>query len=229
MTRPYILVSLLLVGGAFAASGLLYPRLPEKIPIHWNIEGQIDGYGSKEWALFLTPGIMLGLLGLFLALPWLSPKQFSLDSFKSTYGFIVVVILATTAYIHGLTLWAATAGQVDITRALLAGILIMFGLMGNVMGKVRRNFWVGVRTPWTLASDRVWNDTNRLSAQLFVGAAVCGLVCLLLPIPLPAVIIATIAIIMSAALIPVGYSLVHYKWLERRGELDLSAQKDMTG
>jgi uncharacterized membrane protein len=145
---------------------VLYAQLPEKIPIHWNIEGKIDGYGNKQWALFLSPGIILGLLGLFMALPWLSPKQFSLESFAATYGFIIVVVLATTAYIHGLTLWAAVAGQVDITRAMLAGLMIMFGLMGNVMGKVRRNFWVGVRTPWTLASDRVWNDTHRLAGQL---------------------------------------------------------------
>ena len=219
MTRAYLLVSLALVAGAFLASAVLYPRLPEKIPVHWNIEGQIDGYGNKQWALFLTPGIMLGLTALFLALPWLSPNQFSLDSFKSTYGFIIVVIMATMAYIHGLTLWAAVAGEVDITRAMLAGLMIMFGLMGNVMGKVRRNFWVGVRTPWTLASDRVWNDTHRLAGQLFVGAAVIGLACILLPIPLPVLTIGTIVVIMSAALFPVGYSLVHYKQLERRGEL----------
>jgi uncharacterized membrane protein len=162
---------------------------------------------------------MLGLLGLFVALPWLSPKQFTLDTFQSTYGFIIIVILATMAYIHGLTLWAALAGQVDITRALLAGLLIMFGLMGNVMGKVRRNFWVGVRTPWTLASDRVWNDTHRLAGRMFVGAAVLGLVCLLLPIPLPVISIAALALLLSAALLPVGYSLVHYKRLARRGEL----------
>ena len=219
MTRAHLLVCLVLVAGAFVASAAVYPRLPEKIPTHWNIQGQIDGYGNKQWALFLMPAIMLGLTALFLALPWLSPKQFSLDSFQSTYGFIAVVIMATMLYIHGLMLWAAVAGQVDITRALLAGLLIMFGLMGNVLGKVRRNFWVGVRTPWTLASDRVWNDTHRLAGQLFVAAAVSGLVCVLLPLPLPAITIATIVIILSAALFPAGYSLVHYKWLERRGEL----------
>jgi uncharacterized membrane protein len=229
MTRGYLLFSLALVAGAFVASAALYPRLPEKIPVHWNIEGKIDGYGSKTWALFLSPGIMLCLLGLFLVLPWLSPKQFSLDSFRSTYGFIVAVILATVGYIHGLTLWAALAGQVDITRALLAGLLIMFGLMGNVLGKVRRNFWVGIRTPWTLASDRVWNDTHRLAAQWFVGAAAVGLVCVLLPLPLPVVTIATIVVIMCAALFPVGYSLVHYKRLERRGELGTGTPQQPAG
>jgi uncharacterized membrane protein len=228
MTRGYLYFCLALVAAAFVASAVLYPRLPEQIPIHWNIHGEIDGYGSKHWALFLTPGLMLGLLGLFLALPWLSPKQFSLDSFRSTYGFIIAVIMATTAYIHGLTLWAAAAGQVDITRALLAGLLIMFGLMGNVMGKVRRNFYVGVRTPWTLASDRVWNDTHRLAGQMFVAGAAVGLVCVLLPIPVAAVTITTIVVIVAAALTPAVYSLVHYKRLERRGELDVAAKNEPT-
>jgi uncharacterized membrane protein len=91
--------------------------------------------------------------------------------------------------------------------------------MGNVMGKVRRNFWVGVRTPWTLASERVWNDTHRLAGQLFVAAAAIGLVCLLLPVPVPAVVIVSVGLIMGAAFVPIGYSLVHYKRLERRGEL----------
>jgi uncharacterized membrane protein len=122
-----------------------------------------------------------------------------------------------------LTLWAALAGQknpVDITRLLLAGVLIMFALIGNVLGKVRRNFYVGVRTPWTLASQRVWNDTHRLAGRMFVGAAVIGLLAVVLPLPLPVVTIAVIAIIMAAALWPALYSLLLYKRLEKKGELN---------
>jgi len=125
----------------------------------------VDGYGAKSWAAFLMPEVMAGLLVLFLALPWLSPKQFQVDAFRPTYWFIAFVVLCLMAYIHGLMLWSAAAGAVDTTRALLAGVLLMFGLMGNVLGKVRRNFWVGVRTPWTLANERVWNDTHRLAAR----------------------------------------------------------------
>lgn len=219
MKRSALLVSSAIVVAAFVASLALYARVPEKIPIHWNIEGQIDGYGAKQWALFLTPGIMAALLALLAVLPRISPKQFSIDSFADTYGFIAIVILATLAYIHGLTLWAAVAGQVDITRAMLAGLLVMFGLLGNVMGKVRRNFWVGVRTPWTLSSDRVWNDTHRLAGRTFVAAALLGFVAVLLPIPLPAVTGIVLLLIMLAALLPVAYSLILYKRLERLGQL----------
>jgi uncharacterized membrane protein len=91
--------------------------------------------------------------------------------------------------------------------------------MGNVLGKVRRNFWVGVRTPWTLASERVWNDTHRLAARLFVVAAVAGLAIVVLPISLPAMSITVFILIIVSAVLPVFYSLAHYKWLERRGEI----------
>jgi len=220
MTRLYAILSIVLTLGALAVTLALYPHMPEKIPTHWNIEGKIDGYGDKAFAAFLMPSVVLGLMALFAALPWLSPKQFAVDTFRSTYWFIVLVITAAMIFIHGLTMWAAMAGRpVDITKPLLAGILVMFGVMGNVMGKVRRNFYVGIRTPWTLASERVWNDTHRLAARWFVAAAALGLVVVILPIPLPALVITTIVLIMSAALGPVVYSLVHYKRLERAGSI----------
>ena len=224
MTRLYIYLTVGLVALALAASLILYPRLPAVIPTHWNIEGKIDGYGSKTWATFLMPAIMAGMLLLFWALPWLSPKHFEVDSFRATYWFIALVVTGMMGFVHALTLWAALeAGyrqvQVDITRLLLAGLLVMFVLIGNVMGKVRRNFYVGIRTPWTLASERVWNDTHRLAARMFVVAGALGLLAIVLPLPLPAVVIVVIGLIMVAAVWPIVYSLLLYKRLERRGEV----------
>jgi len=219
MTRLWFTLSLLAVLVACGLSAGAYPWLPERVPIHWNIHGQIDGYGGKAFATLLTPAIMIGLWLLLAALPWLSPQQFKLDTFKPTYWFIAFAVLAMLAYIHGLVLLSALRGGLDITRAMLAGILLMFGAMGVVLTNVKRNFWVGVRTPWTLASERVWNDTHNLAAWLFVVAAVAGLVTDALPLPLPAVALTVIGLIMVAAIAPVLYSLVHYKRLERRGEL----------
>jgi immunity protein, SdpI family len=224
MTRLYVCLTLALLAIALSASLILYPRLPAEIPIHWNIQGIIDDYGNKTWAAFLMPAMMSGMLLLFWAIPWLSPKHFEVDAFRATYWFIILVITGMMGFIHGLTLWAALeAGkqqaQVDITRLMLAGLLVMFALIGNVMGKVRRNFYVGVRTPWTIASERVWNDTHRLAARLFVGAGVVGLIVVVLPLPLPAVAITVVVLIMSAALWPVIYSLILYKRLEKRGEI----------
>jgi len=218
MTRLYVVLSLVLTGGAWVAAAAIYPQLPDKIPIHWNIHGEVDGYGGPAW-IFLTPALLAGILALFAALPWLSPKHFEVDSFRATYWYIGLVLTGMFTYLHGLLLWAAYAGAVDITRAMLAGMLIMIGLLGNVLGKVRRNFYVGVRTPWTLASERVWNDTHRLAARLFVAASLVGLAAVVLPLPLEWAFVAVLGTIFGAALVPVVYSLVLYKRLERQGRL----------
>ncbi|MCE9526418.1 MAG: DUF1648 domain-containing protein [Planctomycetales bacterium] len=227
MTRIYVILCIVLAVAALAASLILYPQLPEKIPTHWNIQGQIDAYGQKQWAAFMVPAMMAGLLLLFWVIPYLSPKHFEVDTFRSTYWFMILAISLLMAFIHGLTLWAALADQQkpeDITRLMLAGLLIMFAVIGNVMGKVRRNFFVGVRTPWTLASERVWNDTHRLAGRLFVGGAILGLLAVVLPIPLSAATIAVVAIIIVSAATPAVYSLVLYKRLEKRGELNGNEQ-----
>jgi uncharacterized membrane protein len=219
MTRLWFTLSIAAVLAAFAFSAAAYPWLPARVPIHWNIHGQVDGYGGKAFATLLTPAIMTGLWLLLAALPWLSPQQFKLDTFRPTYWFIAFAVLAMLAYIHGLVLFAALRGGIDVTRAMLAGILLLFGALGIVLTNVKRNFWVGVRTPWTLASERVWNDTHQVAAWLFVAAAATGLVMDVLPLPLPAVTLTVIGLILVAAIAPVLYSLIHYKQLERRGQL----------
>ncbi len=218
MTRFYWTLALVIVLATAAATAIVYPQLPQRIPTHWNIKGEIDGYGDKTWAAFLLPGAMLGLLALFRALPWLSPKPFTMDTFRSTFAFLVALITAFFAYVHGLMLWAGLVGPLDISRMLLGGMCAVFALMGNVLGKLRKNFYAGVRTPWTLASDRVWVDTHRLAARMFVAAGLIGLVVCFMANQIVAAV-ATIVLIATAALVPVVYSLVHYKRLEKRGEL----------
>jgi len=98
---------------------------------------------------------------------------------------------------------------------LLGGLFLFFALLGNVLGRVRRNFWIGVRTPWTLASERVWNDTHRVAGKLFVLSGILGFVATMAGSP-PLFAIILIGI---AAITAVGYSLVDYKRLERRGQV----------
>jgi uncharacterized membrane protein len=151
-------------------------------------------------------------------MPWLSPAKFSVESFRTTYLFIMVLIAMLFAYIQFLSLYAATHPKVDAGKFLIAGLGLMFAVMGNVMGRVKRNFYIGIRTPWTLASDRVWNDTHRIAAWSFVAA---GLLMFLVAVTgLP--IYLSMLPIVPAALGPVVYSLLHYKSLEKRGLLDAS-------
>jgi uncharacterized membrane protein len=219
MTRVYWGIGFLLVALAAGAALWLYPSLPDRIPTHWNIEGKVDGYGGK-WTLFAFPVMMLVMLVLFYFLPALSPKQFTVDTFKPTYLYIMDLVLGLFAYMQAVLLLVvhqSTTGrpQLDLGRAFIAGMFLFFGLLGNVLGKVRKNFYVGVRVPWTLASDRVWNDTHRVAAWVFVAVGVIGFAWTILGAPL----IAAFGFLLGAAVIPIVYSFVHYKSLERRGAL----------
>ena len=218
--RGYWIAAVALVLLAAGVSVGLYPSLPEQIPTHWNINGQVDAYGSKHWAAFLMPAFMAGMLVLFYFLPALSPKHFEVDAFRPTYLYIMFVITALFAYLHLLILYAvwksvAAKESFDLSRPMIAGIFLMYALLGNVLGKVRKNFYIGVRVPWTLASDRVWNDTHRLAAWIMVAAGVLGFLMTLFGVPL----VYSFVLLVGSAFVPIIYSFVHYKALERRGAL----------
>ena len=215
MTRTYYAVAAILIVLAAGASALLYPRLPQTVPVHWNIHGEADNFAGKSIGLFLMPAMMVLLVGLFRALPWLSPRRFAIDDFRSTWLFIMVAVIGSVAYVHAVMLWTLWRGPVDMLRAVGAGLFVFFALCGNVLGRVKRNFYIGVRTPWTLASERVWTDTHRLAARLMVASGVVGVAAILAGMPGWM----SIVLIVVVSMIPVVYSLVLYKRLERRGEV----------
>jgi DNA-binding transcriptional ArsR family regulator/uncharacterized membrane protein len=207
---------------AIIAPAWLYPGLPDQIPTHWNIEGKVDGYGGK-WTLFAFPGLMAGMLVLFYFLPALSPKHFEVDTFRPTYLYIMDIVLGLFAYMQGVLLYTVyqsvhAGASFDLGRGFMAGLFLFFALMGNQLGKVRKNFYIGVRVPWTLASDRVWNDTHRLAAWVMSAGGVIGFVLTVLGLS----ILVSIVILIVSALFPVVYSFVHYKALERSGQLEPS-------
>lgn len=221
MTRSYWIIAVSLMLAAWGLSAWFYPGLPQRIPTHWNIHGEVDGYGDKQWAAFMVPAMMAGFLVLFACLPALSPRHFEVDAFKSTYLYIMVLIMGLFAYIHGIILlatWQEVRGgpkAFDLGRTMIGGMFLFFALMGNVMGKVRKNFYIGVRVPWTLASDRVWNDTHRLAAWLMVLGGILGF---LIVVSGQSLVLA-LAILVGSLIVPVFYSFFHYKALERRGAL----------
>ncbi|HEY6347850.1 MAG TPA: DUF1648 domain-containing protein [Candidatus Angelobacter sp.] len=213
MKKRYFLICGLIILATLVAGLLIYPHLPERVPSHWDIHGKINGYESRLAAVLIVPAMMVLLVLAFAALPALSPRHFEIDTFQSTYLYLMLVIIVTLAYFHGLMLWAAFSPTVPMTRAILGGICVLWILMGNVLGRVRRNFYVGIRTPWTLASEQVWYATHRLGGRAFVWTGLLGLVLtFVLPNPLM-----MFPCLIAGALIPVVYSFVYYKRLEREG------------
>jgi len=209
-TRLALRVGVLLTLGALAYSLVLYPSLPERIPIHWNLRGQVDGWAPKAVGAFLLPGGMALMAALMLALPALSPRGFDPAAFRETFNYVLVLVVGLFGWIHVMALQAALHPGLSMGRPLVAGILLALALVGNVLGKVRRNFWMGIRTPWTLASEAVWNRTHRLGARLLVAAGLAGAVLIFLGAPLSL----ALSLLMAALLAPAVYSYTLYRRLE---------------
>jgi uncharacterized membrane protein len=214
MKRNYLLIAALVIAATLIVTVVLYPDLPNRIPAHWNFRGEIDRYGDK-WEIFLMPSVMVVIVLLFAALPWLSPRRFEVGAFRSTYLYIMLLLIVFFAYLHALTLWVAFSRPLDMNRALLIAAFLTLTLLGNVLGRVRRNFFIGVRTPWTLASEKVWDATHRFAARAFVLAGLLGLLSMIVS----SSALAGMIILGAALLASVFYSLVYYKRLERRNEL----------
>jgi len=214
MKRNYFLIAALIILATLIATIVVYPDLPSRIPAHWNFRGEVNRYGDK-WEAFLMPATMAFFVLLFAVMPWLSPRRFEVSTFRSTYLYIMVVVVAFLAYLHALVLWAALSKPLDMNRALMGAAFLSLALLGNVLGKVRRNFFIGVRTPWTLASEKVWDATHRFAAKVFVIAGLLGL----LSVAVADGLKIEWVILIAAALASVLYSLVYYKRLERRNQL----------
>jgi uncharacterized membrane protein len=127
----------------------------------------------------------------------------------------MTLVVGMMGLMHVLLLTAIFNDGFDVARAIPAGICVVLAVIGNSLGKVKRNFYIGIRTPWTLASERVWYATHRMAAKVMVAAGVAGVVMALAGVPGPAIV----GLAVAGALLPVLYSLVLYKRLERAGEL----------
>lgn len=161
-----------ILGALFGASAVVWNRVPAQMPTHWNIRGEVDGYGGRLEGLLLLPMIALGLYVMLLVLPRLDPGRANYASFAGPYTVIRVAMLALMLGIHTLVLATALGYAVNAGRWIPVGVGALFVVLGNVMGKVRPNYFVGIRTPWTLASARSWEKTHRLGGRLFVVAGI---------------------------------------------------------
>jgi uncharacterized membrane protein len=203
-------LGLLFVVAGFAVVLPAYAGLPDPMPSHWNAAGQVNGWLPKFWGAFLIPIMMAALWLIFLVLPKISPRGFEMEPFLRAWGVMKVTVLGLMLTLDVLILRAAThSGELSQT-AMFVGMGILFVVLGNLLGKVTRNFFVGIRTPWTLASEEVWNRTHRLAGKLIVVAGLVVVANALVGFK----IWVLIAAIGLATLIPVVYSYVLYKRIE---------------
>ena len=157
-----------LIALMFALAGWSWSRLSDQIPTHWNLQGQVDGHGNKFVGLLLLPLTVLGLYFLLMLLPLFDPGRANYRNFAGTYNVLRLGLVAFMVMLYAAAVAAAFGRHVDITSVAFLGTDSLFFVIGNVMGKIRPNWFVGVRTPWTLSSKLSWDKTHRLAGWLFL-------------------------------------------------------------
>ena len=175
-TSNTIFATIFLITFAVAFSISVYDRLPEQMASHWNTANQVDGYVSRFWGAFLMPVVSAAMLLLFLVIPVIDPLKANIAKFREYFNTFVMLIVAFMVYMHILTMiWNLGYDQFNMGTAMLPALGLLFVFAGIMMRKAKRNFFIGIRTPWTLSSDRVWDETHRLGAVLFIISGILSL------------------------------------------------------
>jgi len=154
----------------------LYPQMPEKMASHWNAKGEVDGYMPKFWGLFLMPIISLLIFLLFIAIPKIDPLKQNIEKFRKYYDGFVVLMIAYLFYIYLLTLLWNTGIRFSIVQPLVPAMSILFYYIGILVENAKRNWFIGIRTPWTLSSEKVWEKTHKIGGKLFKIAGIIAFI-----------------------------------------------------
>jgi len=210
--RPFLLVAGITIVGMLIASAVAWASIPSdaEIPIHWNISGEVDGTASKAVGLLMTPALAIGMTALLAAVPFLDPRREHMRQSMRTYTIVCSSVIVFIGLVHLAVVWAALGNQLDIARLIGIGAAAMFGVIGLVIGNTRSNWFLGVRTPWTLSSERSWERTHRLAGRLFLASAAIMLVAGVIGTP-ALVFTAVIGSVLLVTVIAVVYSYLVWR------------------
>jgi uncharacterized membrane protein len=171
-TKLTTILVLLLIAVAVVAGIALWDQLPGQMASHWNANDQVDGYISKFWGVWMMPLVTLGMFGLFLLVPAIDPLKANIAKFRGVFNLFILLIAAFMLYVHGLTLAWNLGYEFRMSAAMLPFLGILFIFVGYMLRQAKRNWFIGIRTPWTLSSDSVWDKTHRLGSILFMLSGV---------------------------------------------------------
>ena len=211
-----------IIGAMVLVTLIVWHGLPERIPTHWNARGEVNGYSSRPLGAFLVPSIALVIWLLLPLLRKLDPRNANYERFDETFFLIVNFMILFMALMHGLMLGAALGWGVDMSRATLALIGFLFIVLGNFLPRIRSNWWMGVRTPWTLENERVWKETHRLAGWTFVAGGTVSVLSMFLPAPLRFPV--GFAALMCGGFVPVVWSYVLWRRYRDDEPVEGSAQ-----
>ncbi len=181
----------------------LYPYFPDMVATHWNTEGVVDGYMSKFWGIFMVSIIMVVFYVLYVLIPRIDPRAQNIAEFRKNFNLFWVVLFIFLFYLSALSNIWNLGVRFDFTRAIVPAVGMMFYFIGNLMLSTKRNSFIGIRTPWTLASDVVWDKTHKLAGGLFKLSGILTLGAGLISGPF------AFATLISCVVLSVGISLVY--------------------
>lgn len=206
-------VPLLLIVIMLVASALAYDNLPDRMPSHWNERGEIDGYSSRAFGAFGIPVIALFMWGLMRLLPSIDPRRENYDKFRRMYDVLIAGVIGFLALLHLGILGFSLGMPIAVDKLAFGAVGLLFILLGNFLPQARPNWFVGIRTPWTLSSDRVWERTHRVGGYAF---ALAGLVMLGALAFAPNYVFHTVVgLTVAMAAFVLGYS--YFAWRQERG------------
>ncbi len=212
--RRVLRANWLLVSLAWAIALMALPFAPGRVPTRWGVNGQPDRFAAPFPGLFLLPMIMAVLVLLLPILPRIDPRKQNYLAFGSTYVAIQTGILLFLLVLQAVTVAAALGLDINMNRVIVPLVGVLFVGLGNVMSKIRPNWFVGFRTPWALSSPDVWTRTHHFGGRLMLGLGLVLIVAgLLLPAPVSATVVAVGACALAA--LTFGYSYVVWR---QRGE-----------
>lgn len=179
--RKSELIIIFIILASFVVGVYLYPQMPDRVASHWNIRGEVDGYMSKFWGLFLMPIISLGVLLIFVLIPRIDPLKANIDKFRKHFDVFIVIISLFLFYLYLLTIFWTKGARFNMTQFLAPAFGVLFYYAGVLIENAKRNWSIGIRTPWTLSSEKVWAKTHQLGGKLFKVSGVIVLLGIILP------------------------------------------------
>ncbi|HXZ05155.1 MAG TPA: SdpI family protein [Ktedonobacteraceae bacterium] len=223
---PAELLAVMIIIVQILVSIVSYPFLPDSVPSHWDASGQVNGYLPKLVNALLYPLLSIGIYALVRVLMTVGPRLGYQNQRKASVGVVNLILVGVLLFmlIVQLTTTAVALGaSIDVTFVICLSISVLFIFLGNYMGKLRRNFWAGIRTPWTLTSDVVWERTHRLGGWLFVLAGLLGVVLSFIP---ALRLWGLMVVIFIVVIVLFVYSYVIYQHLTVEGKEPLSPPFD---
>ena len=166
---------LIVIAASFGLGFYLYPHMPQAMASHWGLGGQVNGYVSRFWGVFLVPIITLVLWLLFLLIPKIDPLRANIAQFRKYFDGFVALIILFLFYIHLLTLAWNLDYHFNMSQFLAPAFAVLLYCAGVLIQHAKHSWFVGIRTPWTLSSEVVWEKTHRIGGKLFKAAGILAL------------------------------------------------------